>query len=369
MTIDLSLVAPVIGKVAPEIIKKINNKVNPGEIQRAIIAGIEAASVEDKKLPPEQHLFYSSKLDSFRGVPGFLGKYFEVAAVQEELAKSFDNAGQPNVDYLIEEFKRVANEYQKVNPVASSINLWLTNFVGAYFETTSTFLKFQVAKQDYFAQLNKRYDNIKFAGIAVSGQEEVKQLQQIFVMLDVVKIDRNEEPLLTEFIDPDLPQQQKLILEQRQLVRLSNSSPTSLLANRLLTETRTKKAVILGAPGSGKSTLVSYFTVMLTQGKADNLGLDGSTDWLPIVIEIRDLEQNLDLSIFEYLHQFAESNLTTDKLPPDFYQHWLKQGNAVILLDGIDEVADTAKRYKVVEKLNSFLPSRSVKPCLFRAGI
>ena len=351
----LTLAAPVIEKVTPEIIKQIKKKVNPGEIQQAILAGMEAASIEDEKLSPEQHLFYYSKPDSFRGVPNFLGKYFAVSAVQRELAKSFDNEGKPNVDYLIEEFKRVAKEYPEVNLIESSIEPWLTTFVRVYFETTSTYLKFQVAKQDYFAQLNKRYDNIKFAGIAVSGQEEVKQLQQIFVMPDVIKTDRNEETWRTEFIDPDLPQQQRLILEQRQLAKLTNSSQTYFLANILLTEILTKKAVILGAPGSGKSTLVSYFAVMLTQGKADKLGLDGNTDWLPIVIEIRDLEQNLDLNIFEYLRQFAESNLTTDKLPPDFYQHWLKQGNAVILLDGIDEVADTAKRYKVVEKLNSFL--------------
>lgn len=356
MTINLlSLAAPAISKATPEIIKLIKNKVSPDEIQQAILAGIEVASAEDAKQPSERHLFNSSKPDSLQGVPGFLGKYLQVAGVREELAKSFKNEGKPNVEYLIEEFKRVAEKYKKVDPVESSIKPWLTNFVEAYFEKTSTFLKFQVAKADYFAQLNKRYDNIKFAGIAVSGQEEIKQLQQIFVMPDVVKIDRNEEPLLSEFIDPDLSQQQKLILEQRQLSRLSNSSQTSLLANKLLTETRSKKAVILGAPGSGKSTLASYFTVMLTQSKAKDLGLDGDRDWLPIVIEIRDLEQNLDLNIFNYLHQFAESNLTTDKLPPDFFQHWLKQGNAVILLDGIDEVADTAKRYRVVEKLNLFL--------------
>ena len=94
---------------------------------------------------------------------------------------------------------------------------------------------------------------------------------------------------------------------------------------------------------------------MLTQGKAGDLGLDGNIDWLPIVIEIRDLERNLHLNILDYLYQFAESNLSTQKLPKDFFTHWLKQGKALILLDGVDEVAETEKRYQVVERIESFL--------------
>ncbi len=351
----LALATPVIKQVAPIITEKIKNKISPSEIEQAILAGMKAAEVEDTQLAYEQHIFFKSKLDSIQGVPGFLGEFFKVAAVQEELAKSFDNQGQPDVDYLVAEFNRVAAKYSQVNPIESRVKPWLTTFVRVYFQTTSTYLKFQVAKANYFQQLNKRYDNIKFAGISVSGQEEVKTLQQIFVMPDVVKSDNYARILPEAFISEELPQQQRLILEQRQFARLTSSSSSPLLANKLLTETRTKKAVILGAPGSGKSTLVSYFAVMLAQGKAGDLGLDSNLDWLPIVIEIRDFEQNLELNIFDYLRQFAESNLTTKQLPPDFFQHWLDRGSAVILLDGIDEVADTGKRYRVVEKINSFL--------------
>jgi HEAT repeat protein/energy-coupling factor transporter ATP-binding protein EcfA2 len=351
----LALAAPIIKQVAPSITDKIKNKISPSEIQQAILAGIKAAEAEDEKLPFDQHLFYLSKPDSLQGVPGFLGKYFKVISVQQELAQSFDNQGKPDVDYLVAQFNQTAEAYKEVEPIESRVKPWLTTFVEAYFQATSTYLKFQVAKQDYFKQLNKRYDNIKFAGIAVSGQEEVKKLQQIFVIPDVVKITQNEASLPEEIISAELPQQQRLILEQKQLARLNNTFNSPLLANKLLTETPQSKAVILGAPGSGKSTLVSYFTVMLTQGKAKDLGLDDDSDWLPIVIEIRDFEQNLNLNIVDYLHRFAESNLTTNQLPPDFFKHWLNRGKALIMLDGVDEVADTSKRYKVVEKINSFL--------------
>ncbi len=271
----LPIITPVIGKIAPVITEKIQTKVFPSEIKTAILAGMKAAEAEEKKtIQVQEPLFYTSKPYSLTGVKGFLDNYFNIAAVQNELANSFNNKGKPNVDYLVAEFKRIAGNYEEVNPREARIKPWLNTFVNVYFETTSTYLKFQVAKEGYFKQLNKRYNNIKFAGMAVSGQEEaVKELQQIFVMPDVLKMEEKETLFSTEFISEALSPQQQLIREQRQLARLTNTSSSPFLAKKLLTETPTKKAVILGAPGSGKSTLISYFAVMLTQGKAQDLGL------------------------------------------------------------------------------------------------
>ncbi len=351
----LPFVTPTIKQIAPVITEKLENKISPSELQQAILAGMEAAEAEDQKLPSEQHLFFKFKPDSVNGVPAFLKKYFNIAGVQNELAKSIDNQGLPDVDYLVAEFNKTAAKYQEVNPIESRVKPWLTVFTQTYFRESSTYLEFQLAKQNYFKQLNKRYGNIKFAGIAVSGQEEVKELQKIFVMPDVVKIEQHTTLSPEEFISEPLTRQEQIIWEQKQLARLTKGSSSSFLAKRLLTEIPSKKAVILGAPGSGKSTIISYFAVMLTQGKAGDLGLDGNIDWLPIVIEIRDLERNLHLNILDYLYQFAESNLSTHKLPEDFFKHWLNQGNALILLDGVDEVAETGKRYQVVEKIELFL--------------
>ena len=352
MAITSSLLSAIIKQVVPLIIEKIGNKISPDELQRAIEAGIEAAEAEEESLSHEQHLFFKSKPDGLKGVPAFLENFFKRSGVQTELAKPFNNEGLPDVSYLAEEFNKVAESFKEVKPVADRVKPWLTTFTQTYFKETN-YLRFKVAKENYFKQLNKRYDDIKFAGIAVSGQEERKQLKQIFVMPDVVERE-NKQPFPNEFIDEGLTPQQRLILEQKQLASLSNTFSTSLLANKLLTETRSKKAVILGAPGSGKSTLVSYFAVMLEENAKD-LGLDSDTDWLPIVVEIRDFERYLQLNFLDYLHQFAESNLTTNKLPEDFFKHWLERGKALILLDGIDEVAQTDKRYRVVERIESFL--------------
>ncbi|NET44816.1 MAG: signal transduction protein [Okeania sp. SIO2B3] len=85
------------------------------------------------------------------------------------------------------------------------------------------------------------------------------------------------------------------------------------------------------------------------------LGLDPNTDWLPILIRIRDLARHPDKSILEYARIFAEKTMAVKTLPIGFFEHWLEDGRALILLDGLDEVAEEGKRYDVVRRIENFL--------------
>ena len=42
-------------------------------------------------------------------------------------------------------------------------------------------------------------------------------------------------------------------------------------------------------------------------------------------------------------------------LPVGFFEHWLEDGRALILLDGLDEVPQSGKRYDVVSRIENFL--------------
>ncbi|NEP81606.1 MAG: signal transduction protein [Okeania sp. SIO3B3] len=90
-------------------------------------------------------------------------------------------------------------------------------------------------------------------------------------------------------------------------------------------------------------------------GQGGLLGLDPNTDWLPILIRIRDLARHPDKSILEYARVFAEKTMTVKTLPTGFFEHWLDDGRALILLDGLDEVAEEGKRYDVVRRIENFL--------------
>ncbi|NES45242.1 HEAT repeat domain-containing protein, partial [Moorena sp. SIO2C4] len=143
--------------------------------------------------------------------------------------------------------------------------------------------------------------------------------------------------------------------ETSEIALLAKTTGRKLLAEQLLSQSQSRRVVILGAPGSGKTTLMSYFAVMLAQQNPEILGLDADTDWLPILIRMRDFAINLDKSLIDYARVFAENTMSVKPLPVGFFEHWLSDGRALILLDGLDEVPEEAKRNDVVRRIENFL--------------
>ncbi|NEQ13393.1 MAG: NACHT domain-containing protein [Moorea sp. SIO3E2] len=186
--------------------------------------------------------------------------------------------------------------------------------------------------------------------MAVPGQEVEKseKLAQIFVMPDVV-----EDVSTAGAWERDLLAAGSG--ETSEIALLAKTTGRKLLAEQLLSQSQSRRVVILGAPGSGKTTLMSYFAVMLAQQNPEILGLDADTDWLPILIRMRDFAINLDKSLIDYARVFAENTMSVKPLPVGFFEHWLSDGRALILLDGLDEVAEEAKRNDVVRRIENFL--------------
>ncbi|NEP36866.1 HEAT repeat domain-containing protein, partial [Moorena sp. SIO3B2] len=70
---------------------------------------------------------------------------------------------------------------------------------------------------------------------------------------------------------------------------------------------------------------------------------------------MRDFARHLDKSLTDYARIFAENTMSVKPLPVGFFEHWLSDGRALILLDGLDEVAEEAKRHDVVKRIENFL--------------
>ncbi|NEO14543.1 MULTISPECIES: HEAT repeat domain-containing protein [unclassified Moorena] len=354
----LSLLAnwaiPKIGESLLEIVSgkgwdSLTQALTKSDVEKAIKAGEDAVKEWEKQLEPRQLLFFHAPPDGLNGVKNFLGGYFTNAAVLAELQKPLINQGQPDREILIRVFLQEA-ETTNIKLNQDSLTPWIETFVNAYFEHTVTYLKFQVAKQDYCEQLANWFDDVKFAGIAVPGQEVEKseKLAQIFVMPDVVEEVSTAGAWERELLAGE--SQEKL-----ETGLLEKTTGRKFLAQQLLSQSQSRRVVILGAPGSGKTTLMSYFAVMLAESKAEVLGLDGDTDWLPILIRMRDFGINLDKNLIDYARGFAENTMSVQRLPVGFFEHWLSDGRALILLDGLDEVAEEAKRNDVVRRIENFL--------------
>jgi len=100
--------------------------------------------------------------------------------------------------------------------------------------------------------------------------------------------------------------------------------------------------IILGDPGAGKTTLLKYFLLCFAKKEAaKRLNLPG--DCLPILLPLRSVDMSHTF-IQTMCEQFIDYDL---KLSEAFFIDRLENGRAIVLLDGLDEVADENARKKM----------------------
>lgn len=133
---------------------------------------------------------------------------------------------------------------------------------------------------------------------------------------------------------------------------------------------RYSRLVIIGDPGSGKTTLLAYLALTYARTLADStddlvkkrLGLN-EANRLPILLPLRDLGYHLSEKhpnpgkdgpalLLDYLREYYTAQAID--LPLDFFSVYLEKGQAVVLLDGMDEVADAGLRQRVARLIEKF---------------
>ena len=125
-----------------------------------------------------------------------------------------------------------------------------------------------------------------------------------------------------------------------------------------------EKLVILGEPGAGKSTLMDWLTLVFC-GEIEQAELRAIGDLLPIYLPLRacaiDARPLHELMADPKLLPFSVA------APANFFETQLNKGGCLVLLDGLDEVVDSAARDTVAEKINhlvrAFPKNRYVVTC------
>ena len=103
-----------------------------------------------------------------------------------------------------------------------------------------------------------------------------------------------------------------------------------------------QRAVILGDPGSGKSSLLQYLALEWVEGK---------TETLPLLIELREFAIDPAANFLDFLHRGRGVDWQFDQ--QELHQHLL-ESSTLVMFDGLDEVFDRTLQSTVVDDIIRF---------------
>ncbi len=202
------------------------------------------------------------------------------------------------------------------------------------------------ATRTYLNYLHDRYSYLDLKGMGVADRVPLRlRLLDVFVPLNA----RGELPRgetwdrRVRVAGRDLADEEM----ERLGVRLSEPRPVRELVRD------NDGLVVLGDPGSGKTTFVKSLAVAFAVGQGEQLGLGAR---LPILVPLsayanalRDADVRLDEFVGDYFRRLGFDAPVLDMLRAD-----LEAGRALLLLDGLDEVRQTALRQTVVKRVTDF---------------
>ena len=186
-------------------------------------------------------------------------------------------------------------------------------------------------RQHYDQEFAKLYSKIQFVGMSVYKEEASSSvdIEDIYIPLRIISEGAVENDHQTTRTDP-----------------LDLLAPGGC-------------HVILGDPGSGKSTLLRFLGLAGNQPKLIERFGAQQDERLPILVTLRqyadELKGRSDLTLVDYIRELTQSDLALWEADPEFFAYYLYAGKAILLLDGLDELASSDFKTTVRDRVAEFL--------------
>ncbi|NTX11002.1 HEAT repeat domain-containing protein [Myxococcus sp. CA056] len=172
-------------------------------------------------------------------------------------------------------------------------------------------------------------------------------------------------------------------LEQRRDASLRGVPDTEMQIRLPLGErlAEAKRLVVLGDPGAGKSTLLRWlataYLLRLKQDSEWNALPDIATlpdrHWLPIIVRCRDLDAvSISGSLSSILrHTLRKSEMSEAEVEAlqEVLLRKLAEGEALLLIDGLDEISEAGARVRFCEQLEMIHVAMPAAPIVVTSRI
>ncbi|MEO6228607.1 MAG: NACHT domain-containing protein [Ferruginibacter sp.] len=202
--------------------------------------------------------------------------------------------------------------------------------------TNTTHAKLTESEKRYFKYLENELGEIHFEGLPTdkeAGSVKVK-LENIFVPLHLIQQSRGRRKKDEFELEEDTREGIGEILNKN------------------------SRLAILAKPGGGKSTLIKRIAIAYAFPERRKQINDKLPDknWFPIFLRCRELGEKVTLSITDIINGIpsrAEIHSCSDEFSV-LVSRSLQNGNALLLIDGLDEIADDKNRIAFVNQLRTF---------------
>jgi len=198
-------------------------------------------------------------------------------------------------------------------------------------------------RKDYLAHIERSYRALDFKGIPqLRNLTSELSLEEVYVPL-LARPDQPEGETWERRVAGRKFGEDSIPEDAMQAMGHGASSAPVQIEEALREKTR---VVVLGDPGSGKSTMLKYLALRLAKDTDAPLPI-----LLPLNAYARALSQR-EINLQAYLHEYFAARAEDVASLAPLFKEAIEHGKAVILLDGLDEVQ--SNRAALVQKVEAF---------------